>query len=358
MAVIFGSILALGNSGSEATLDSINLKGTTLLVNDFSSASLATIGPGLTTAPGKRKLGTIISTTGSINSLPEYYVFHNTSSGDLNLSGSEWTNTTNWEKLAFSSQISGAFSNVTNVTITELSSTEVSASHITASNISASILSASDILVTNNLEVDGDFDLSGSFIFQGFQFSDSAILNHTGSNTFGSGSSSPSALSHEFTGSIKITGSGIFPLRSESGDIMDLGSSTQKWTNLYAVNTYFGGIHEINLETRGLHNIQEGTILSLKNGTLQPCEFEGDPLVMAVTSKEGNYPIVMGAEPILITGKVEEGDYIITSNIKGHGKAVNPEYIYDKQLFGKIIAQSLEKGEGLSYLIKAMIRKM
>ena len=109
---------------------------------------------------------------------------------------------------------------------------------------------------------------------------------------------------------------------------------------------------------KGLHYIKEGTILSLKNGELCPCEIEADPLVIAITSKKGDYPIVMGAEPVLVTGKVKMGDYIITSKIKGHGKAVDPKYIYDKKLFGKIIAQSLEDGDGLSYLIKAMIRKM
>ena len=89
-----------------------------------------------------------------------------------------------------------------------------------------------------------------------------------------------------------------------------------------------------------------------------PCEKEEDPLVMGIVSKGKDYPIILGAEPVLITGKVEEGDYIITSNIKGHGKGVNPQHIYDKQLFGKIIAQAIESGEGKSYTIKAMIRKM
>ena len=75
-------------------------------------------------------------------------------------------------------------------------------------------------------------------------------------------------------------------------------------------------------------------------------------------SKGENFPIVLGAEPILITGKIKEGDYIITSKTKGHGKGVNPKYIYNKKLFGKIIAQAIESGSGKSHIIKAMIRKM
>ena len=217
---------------------------------------------------------------------------------------------------------------------------------INTPTISSSFISASEINAS-------------SYLLEGLQFITSTVTKISSSTIFGSGSE-PSDVIHSFTGSISVTGSGITlvsgTLQNLGGG--DLGTSTNKWTNLFAKNTFFGGIHEVNLETEGLHNIQEGTVLTLKNGILQPCEFEADPLVMAITSKEGNYPIVMGAEPVLVTGKIKEGDYIITSNIKGHGKGVDPNYIYDQKLFGKIIAQSLENSEGLSHTIKAMIRKM
>jgi hypothetical protein len=164
----------------------------------------------------------------------------------------------------------------------------------------------------------------------------------------------PSEVTHQFTGSILLTGS-ILP---DINGTIDLGSHTKKFSNLFATNTFFGGVHEINLETEGLDQMQEGTILSLKDGTLHPCEKEADPLVMGIVSSNSNFPIILGAEPILINGKIKEGDYIITSNIKGHGKGINPEYIYNKQLYGKIIAQALEDGDGDSFIIKAMIRKI
>ena len=138
----------------------------------------------------------------------------------------------------------------------------------------------------------------------------------------------------------------------------NIGSSDKKFNDLFAVNTFFGGVHEINLETEGLDQMQEGTILSLKDGILQPCEKDSDSLVMGVVSKGRNYPIVLGAEPVLVTGKIKTGDYIITSKVKGHGKGVSPKHIYSKLLFGKVIAQAIEDGEGKSYTIKAMIRKM
>ena len=100
MPVRFGSILHLNNSGSEATLDSNNLKGTTIQIDKFSSASLASIGAGLTTAPGKRRLGTIVATTGSADNPVRYYAFGNSGSGDINLSGSEWSTLTNWKEIA------------------------------------------------------------------------------------------------------------------------------------------------------------------------------------------------------------------------------------------------------------------
>ena len=209
----------------------------------------------------------------------------------------------------------------------------------------------------SNLAISGNVGIDGILSFNGVNFSEGTISTSTGSTIFGSGSTGSIVQStiHQLTGSLQVTGSGLFP--NSSGTI-NLGSSTQKWTNLFAVNTFFGGIHEINLETKGLDKMQEGTILSLKKGVMYPCEAEADPLVMGVVSKESNYPIVLGAEPILITGEIKEGDYIITSNIKGHGKGVNPKYIYNQQLFGKIIAQAIENGKGKSYTIKAMIRKM
>ena len=98
MAVKFGSILQLNNAEAEATLDANNLKGTALQIDSFNSASLAKIGVGLTTAPGKRRLGTIVATTGSATEGVRYYAYISHSSGDVNISGSEWTTLTNWAR--------------------------------------------------------------------------------------------------------------------------------------------------------------------------------------------------------------------------------------------------------------------
>jgi hypothetical protein len=91
---------------------------------------------------------------------------------------------------------------------------------------------------------------------------------------------------------------------------------------------------------------------------LVPCNKNEDELVMGVIKQGKDEPIVLGAEPVLITGKIDMGDYIVTSNKVGHGKAIKKGYLLKKDLFGKVIAQALESGSGDSYTIKAMIRKM
>ncbi len=177
-------------------------------------------------------------------------------------------------------------------------------------------------------------------------------------NTANSATSASYALTASFVDGASVNLTNITSDIIPSDNTISIGTSTNKFKEIFAIDTFFGGIHEINLETEGLNKMQEGTVLTLRNGMMCPCENEADPLVMGVVSKGENYPIVLGAEPILITGKIKEGDYIITSNIKGHGKGVNPQYIYNKRLFGKIIAQAIESGDGESYTIKAMIRKM
>ena len=218
-------------------------------------------------------------------------------------------------------------------------------------------ITASGVRIDGDLTATGSVTLGGALSFNGFNFAESSTTVTSGSTQFGSGSTGNDIplTTHQFTGSITVTGSGIFP--GTNGTI-DLGSHTKKFSNLYATNTFFGGVHEINLETEGLDQMQEGTVLTLKNGTLHPCKKEADPLVMGIVSSNSNFPIVLGAEPVLITGKIKEGDYIITSKIEGHGKGIDPKHIYTKQLFGKIIAQAIEKGNGRSHIIKAMIRKM
>ena len=112
------------------------------------------------------------------------------------------------------------------------------------------------------------------------------------------------------------------------------------------------------MRTKDIGKLETGTIVSWKDGKCIPCCKSEDNMVMGVIKQGKDEPIVLGAEPVLVTGKVEEGDYIVTSEVVGHGKAAKEGYIFKKNLFGRVIAQALESAEGDSSLIKCMIRKM
>ena len=117
---------------------------------------------------------------------------------------------------------------------------------------------------------------------------------------------------------------------------------------------YIGGAYlEENASSSKLKFYSDGTILVMdEDGELKPCEKENDALVFGVSKKDFDSPVVLGAEPVLVTGPIKLGDYIVTSNKQGHGKAMKEQNI------GTIIAQAMESGDGESYNIKAMVRKM
>ena len=64
-------------------------------------------------------------------------------------------------------------------------------------------ITASSIVVSGNLEVKNNVDIGGTLSFDGFTFSDGNISVLSGSNTFGTASSN----THEFTGSVTVSGS-------------------------------------------------------------------------------------------------------------------------------------------------------
>ena len=125
------------------------------------------------------------------------------------------------------------------------------------------------------------------------------------------------------------------------------------WTNTMPLMPPWGSAE------KKIGNNPTGTIVSWREDGLVPCDKNEDELVMGVIKQGKDEPIVMGAEPVLVTGKVDIGDYIVTSDKIGHGKSVKRGYLLKKNLFGKVIAQALEKSDDSdSCLIKCMIRKM
>jgi hypothetical protein len=94
-----------------------------------------------------------------------------------------------------------------------------------------------------------------------------------------------------------------------------------------------------------------GDVLVWGNGQLALCDEDASTFVVAIGSHRG-MPCVMGAEPVKVIGKVEQGDFLVTSTTEGHARAEKNPTI------GTVIAQALEskktEGEGK---IKAMIQK-
>jgi hypothetical protein len=98
----------------------------------------------------------------------------------------------------------------------------------------------------------------------------------------------------------------------------------------------------------------QGIVLELDTrGCIVESTHPDSKMVFGVAAGNDEAPVVMGAEPICITGNICIGDYITTSDVPGHGKRSTQSYPY-----GSIIAQAMEDGSGESHSVKAMIRKM
>ena len=123
-------------------------------------------------------------------------------------------------------------------------------------------------------------------------------------------------------------------------------------------NGYFacviaGGYFEEKAASPTLAEYPTGSIVVIgKDGELELSTKSNDKKVFGVTKRGVCQPIVLGAEPVLVTGDINVGDFITTSDKAGHGKrALNT-------IHGSVIAQAMASGCGCSYTLQAMIRKM
>lgn len=152
-----------------------------------------------------------------------------------------------------------------------------------------------------------------------------------------------------FSGSMEMTGS----ISPDQDAAREIGTTNLRWKDIYAVQTTVGAIFEYGLETEGIGKYQTGTVVCWHDGRLVPCQQEKDSLVMGVIKQGKDQPIILGAEYILVTGKVNEGDFLVTSDKIGHAKAADLQQIK----FGCVIAQALQNSDSDSSLIKCMINK-
>ena len=134
---------------------------------------------------------------------------------------------------------------------------------------------------------------------------------------------------------------------------LTVGGAISATGNGYFACVIAGGYFEQKAANDTLACYPTGTLVVIGEcGDLIQSTRENDKKVFGVTQNGVCQPIVLGAEPVLVTGDIKIGDYITTSDKPGHGrKTLDP-------IYGSVIAQSMEAGTGDSHLVKAMIRKM
>ena len=166
----------------------------------------------------------------------------------------------------------------------------------------------------------------------------------------GIGTSSPSSKLH-IVGTTTSDGN-IVP--SDPGT-HDLGQPDVRWRTVFCDILDSAGVHEANLATGNVEELATGTVLVWKNGKNVPCTVEGDHMRMGVAVNGIASPLVQGAEPVLVTGTVNEGDYLITSEVIGHAKAISRAEMLERNLYDCVLGKALESGSGSSYLLKTWI---
>jgi hypothetical protein len=147
-------------------------------------------------------------------------------------------------------------------------------------------------------------------------------------------------------GNANVTDTYINGCTSVVGDISASG-------NGYFTCVIAGGYFEEKAAHPSLAEHPTGSLVVIgEGGNLTLSTRKNDKKIFGVTQKGACQPIILGAEPVLVTGSIKAGDFITTSDKQGHGmKTPNP-------IWGSIIAQSMEDGTGDSHLVQAMIRKL
>lgn len=138
-----------------------------------------------------------------------------------------------------------------------------------------------------------------------------------------------------------------------------LGRESNRWQIVFCEILDSAGLHEKNLQNpKGEKQVGEyetGTVLVWKGGKNIPCTEPADHMRMGIAVKDVSSPLVQGAEPVLCTGEVNEGDYLVTSSVEGHAAAISPQYMRQHGLYDCVIGKALESAEGKSHLVKTWV---
>ena len=152
------------------------------------------------------------------------------------------------------------------------------------------------------------------------------------------------------------TNGNLYPSRDRQHT---LGLDTNRWQIVFCEILDSAGQHEKNLQNpegeKSIGDYATGTVLVWKGGKNIPCTEYADHMRMGIAVKDVASPLIQGAEPVLVTGKVNEGDYLITSRKEGHAEAISPELMRQQGLYDCVLGKALENGEGESYLVKTWV---
>ena len=208
-------------------------------------------------------------------------------------------------------------------------------------------------------------DINGSM-------SDSLSINSYNNITVRLDSNNNNATSHFYITNNTMTGTGTMLLDMNTGTneteiatafipytdrLQTLGRDDRRWQIVFCETLDSAGQHESNLqdEEQPISQYATGTVLSWKDGKNRPCTQFADHMRMGIAVHGQDSPLIQGAEPVLCTGVVEEGDYLVTSRKEGHAEAMPRHMVVQQQLLDCVIGKALENGDGESHLIKTWI---
>lgn len=138
-----------------------------------------------------------------------------------------------------------------------------------------------------------------------------------------------------------------------------LGIDSKRWQIVFCETLDSAGQHEANLQNpegeKSVGEYKTGTVLVWKGGKNLPCNREADHMRMGVAVEGIESPLIQGAEPVLVTGPVTEGDYLITSEVEGHAKAISRDEMIERNLQDCVFGKALETANGESHLVKVWI---
>jgi len=135
----------------------------------------------------------------------------------------------------------------------------------------------------------------------------------------------------------------------------DLGSDSLRWWTVFCETLDSAGLHEKNLSNKDVGDYPTGTVLVWANGKAVPSINRADYMKIGIAVEGMNSPLVHGAEPVLCTGPVSEGDYLVTSRKEGHAVAMKRQAVKEQGLMDCVIGKALMAGDGGSHLVKTWL---